>query len=364
MNKRGRGAIIAVFLVAIVVFGVIYEAWNTVTTVFEPPATSQSQSVKLVIQPQETAAQIADDLYSKGLIRSTLAFTIWAKVKGADQKFEAGVYVLTPGTTIDGIIAKLQNGQPDGKRMIVLEGWRLEQIASQDVSGLPNFSKQDFLNYTHHPDKFPDEAKFPILQGKKSMEGLLYPDTYLVPVNYNTTQIIDLMLNEFTNALQVNNLVAQAQQHQLSEYNMIILASIVQREASNTKQMPLIAGIYWKRIQQPSMDVGGPYLRSDPTVEYAYYTDHPPADGNYWNDLNNLGTGDKVDPNNKWNTYNFPGWTPTPISSPSLSALQAAAKPPQTDCYYFYTRPTDGGLVCEATFAKIKVDEQRDHLNQ
>jgi UPF0755 protein len=356
MKKRGRGAIIAVFLVAIVIFGVIYEAWNTVTTVFEPPSTSQNHPVTLTIQSGESTTQIADDLYNKGLIRNTLAFTIWARVKGLDKTLEAGVYVLTPGMTIDGIIAKLQNGQPDEKRLVVQDGWRLEQIAAQNsATGLANFSTQDFLNYTHHPNKFPDAAKYPILQGKQSMEGLLFPDTYLVPVNYNTTQIIDMMLDEFTKALQVNNLVALAQQHGLSEYNMIILASIVQREASNAGQMPLIAGIYWNRVYKSAdSDIGGPYLRSDPTVEYAYDTDHPPANGKYWGDLNNLGTGDRVDPTNHWNTYTFPGWTPTPISSANLDALKAAASPQKTNCYYFLTKPSDGTLVCTQTYPEFQ----------
>ena len=355
MRKQGRGAIIAVFLVAIVIFGVIYEAWSTITTVFEPPATNQSQQVRLVIGTGESTTQIANELYHDGLIRNTQVFTFWAKIKGLDKTLEAGVYTLTPGMTIDGIIAKLQNGQPDGRRLVVQDGWRLEQIAAQDTGGLANFSKQDFLSYTHNPSKFPDVAKYPILQGKKSMEGLLYPDTYLVPVNYNTTQVIDMMLTEFTNALQANNLAALAQKHQLTEYNMIILASIVQREASNAGQMPLIAGIYWNRVYKSAdSDIGGPYLRSDPTVEYAYYTDHPPADGNYWNDLNNLGQGINVDPTNHWNTYDFPGWTPTPISSPNLTALKAAASPQATNCYYFLTKPSDGSLVCTQTYPEFQ----------
>jgi UPF0755 protein len=355
MKKQGRGAIIAVFLVAIVIFGVIYEAWSMVTTVFEPPATNQSKQVTLTIQPKDTPAQVADELYRDGLIRNPTAFVVWAKVKGLDKTLEAGVYTLTPGMTIDGIITKLQNGQPDGKNLLVVEGYRLEQIAEKaGQAGLVNFSKQDFLNYTHNPGKFPDAAKYPILQGKKSMEGLLYPDTYVIPVNYNTTQIIDMMLTEFTNALQTNNLATLAQKHQLNEYTMITLASIVQREASNAGQMPLIAGIYWNRIYKSAdSDIGGPYLKSDPTVEYAYYTDHPPTDGNYWNDLNNLGKGANVDPTNHWNTYNFPGWTPTPISSPGLVALKAAASPQPTNCYYFLTKPSDGSLVCTQTYPEF-----------
>lgn len=362
MRKRGRGAMIAVFLVAIVIFGVIYGAWTTVSSVFEPPAPTQAQAILLNIQQGETTQQIADELYKKGLIRNTLAFTIWARVKGLDTKLEAGVYSLTPGTTIDGIIAKLQNGQPDAKDLLVIDGWRLEQIANKAAdAGLTGFSKQDFLNWTHHPDKFPDAAKYPILQGKKSMEGLLFPDTYAIPVNYNTQQIIDMMLDEMNTAVQP--LLAAAKTQNLDEYQMITLASIVQREASNVGQMSKIAGIYLNRLYKPTDETVG-FLGSDPTVEYAYYTDNPPSDGNYWRDLNDLGLGNQVDKDSPWNTYTHKGLPPTPISAPNLQALKAAASPKSTPCYYFYTKPKTGDLVCEATFAQIQADEQRDHLNQ
>ncbi|HLI71843.1 MAG TPA: endolytic transglycosylase MltG [Ktedonobacteraceae bacterium] len=357
MRKRGRGTLIAVILVTVILFAAIYEAWSTVTTIFAPPATNQTKQVTLVIEPNETTEQIANDLYQKGLIRNPLAFRIWARIKGLDTRLQTGVYLIKPGMSVDQIIAQLLEQQPEEQRLLVVDGYRIEQIANAAAQlGLVNFNKQSFLNYTHHPAQFPDAAKYPILKGLSSMEGLLYPDTYLIPLNYNTTQIIDMMLNEFTQAVQANNLVALAQRHGLTEYQMIILASIVQREASNDGQMPLISGIYWNRIYQPSADVGGPYLKSDPTVEYARETDNPPANGDYWQDLNNFGTGDTVDPNSPWNTYTHSGWPPTPISSPGLAALKAAASPASTSCYYFFSKK-DGSLVCAATYAQMLQEE-------
>lgn len=354
---------IAVFLVAIVVFGVIWESWNLVTTVFEPPSTNQTKQIKLVINQNETAPQIADDLYKQGLIRNPLAFTIWARVKGLDTTLQAGVYYLTPGMTMDGIIAKLQDGQPDGRNLLVIDGWRLEQIADQaDGLKLSNYSRKDFLNWTHHPDTFPDANKYPILKGKKSMEGLLFPDTYIVPVSYNTQQIIDMMLDEMNT--NIKPYVADAQKQGLDEYELITLASIVQREAANTGQMSAIAGIYLNRLTHPDYETVG-YLGADPTVEYAYTSDHlPKENGKYWPNLNDLGNGKTVDPDSPWNTYTHKGLPPTPISAPSLSALKYTASPKKTDCYYFYSKPGTGELVCEPTLQQILADEQRDHLNQ
>lgn len=358
MQRRGRGAIIAVFLVTLVIFGTIYFAWSTVTTVFSPPTTTQSNSVSLVIQEGESTQQIGDDLYKRGLIRNPLAFRIWARIKGLDTRLQAGAYTLTPGMSIDGIIAKLLNGQPDERRLAVIDGWRLEQIAAQaSLLGLTNFDKQKFLNYVHHPNTFPDKAKFPLLQQAPSMEGLLYPDTYFIPINYSTVQVLDMMLSEFTNVLQANNLLTKAQQHHLSPYTMIILASIVQREAANTKQMPLIAGIYWKRIYQPSSEIGA-LLQADPTVQYARDTNNPPSMvAGYWKPL--ADSGENIAPGSPWNTYTNQGWPPTPISSPGLKALQAAASPSSTACYYFLSNPRDGSLVCAQTYAQFQQLEQQ-----
>lgn len=362
MRKRGSGSIIAVFLAAIILFAGFWEAWNVINTAFGPPTATQSGQITLVIYDNETTQQIADDLQAKGLIRNALAFRLWARITGLDTNLQAGVYNLTPGMTVDQIIARLQNGRPDSKNVVVHDGFRLEQIANNMAAvGLPNFDKKAFLNYTHHPDQFPDKAKYPLLQGIPSMEGLLYPDTYIVPVTYNTVQVIDLMLNEFTQAVQQYNLVAQAKQHQLTEYQMIILASIVQREASNSGQMQKIAGIYWNLALNPSSETVG-FLSSDPTVEYAYDTDHPPANGHYWVDLNTYGTGKTVEVDNRWNTYTHKGFPPTPISSPNLYALKAAASPAKTNCYFFLTVPSTGALVCEPTYAQILQDQQK-YLN-
>ena len=360
MKRPGRGIIIAVCLILLVIIGVSYGAWMAVTTLFSPPVAPQNTQTSLLIQRGESTQEIAEDLYHKGLIRNPLAFRVWARIKGLDTHLQAGAYTLTPGMSADQIIAKLQRGQPDERRLVIIEGMRLEQIGAQiQKLELPNFREQDFLKYTHHLDTFPERAKYPLLQHAPSMEGLLFPDTYLLPLSDSTTQVIDTMLNRFNQVAQQYHLVSLAQKHQISVYQMVILASIVQREAANDGQMPLIAGIYWKRLYQPSPEVGT-LLEADPTVQYARDTDHPPSSVNdYWKPLNDV--GGKIDPANPWNTYDarHPGWPPTPIASPGLTALKAAASPMSTDCYFFLTRPADGSLVCAATYAKFQQLENR-----
>src|SRR5574340_768567 len=106
MKKRGqRGAIVAVLLLGLLIFGGIYFAWSMVTDVFQPVNTDQGKAVAIVIQSGDGTRQVADELQAKGLIRSALAFRIWARIKGLDAHLQAGAYNLNTGMTIDAIIS-------------------------------------------------------------------------------------------------------------------------------------------------------------------------------------------------------------------------------------------------------------------
>ncbi len=102
MKKRGqRGAIIAVLLIGLLIFGGVYFAWTTVIDIFQPVNTDQGNTVAIVIQSGDDARQIADELQAKGIIRNALAFRIWARIKGLDTHLQAGAYNLNTSMTID-----------------------------------------------------------------------------------------------------------------------------------------------------------------------------------------------------------------------------------------------------------------------
>jgi UPF0755 protein len=163
------------------IFGAAYYAWITVTDVFQPVTTvGVGKIIPIEIMQGETTAQIADDLEAKGLIRNALAFRTWARIKGLDTRLEAGIYRhLTTSMTISDIIDQLLLAQPDAIRVVIPEGWRLEQMAQRFAgAGLLKFRSQDFLKYTKHIDQFPDAGKYPLLKSVPpgdSMEGLLSP---------------------------------------------------------------------------------------------------------------------------------------------------------------------------------------------
>ena len=357
MKKRGqRGAIIAVLLLGLLIFGGVYFAWTTITDIFQPVNTDQGKSVIIVVQNGDTAHTIADELQAKGLIRNALAFRIWARIKGLDIHLQAGAYNLKTDLTIDAIISQLL-AQPDYFVVSIPEGLRIEQIAQRlGAAGIPKFNTQEFLKYTKNPAQFPDAAKYPILKSIPSgsgMEGLLFPDTYLIPVNATTGDVVNMMLTEFSDKVQQNHLDVLAKQNRLSLYQMVILASIVEREVRFNQDRPLVASVFWNRIYKPNNETIG-RLQDDPTVEYA--RDSQPGTTIYWKPLRDV--GGNIAPNSPWNTYTHAGLPPTPICSPGLASLKAAAAPTKTDYYYFLSKK-DGTIVYAKTKTEFEMDVKK-----
>jgi UPF0755 protein len=363
MKKSGsRIGIISIALSGLLIFALAYYALNTISAIFQPvnPA-STGTTIPITIAQGETTAQIGDDLQRKGLIRNALAFRVWARIKGLDKQLQAGVYKkLSPNMTTDQIVDQLLNAQPDAIQVTIVEGWRIEEIANKlDQAGLAKFNKQDFLKYTENPDQFPNAAKFPIFKSVPpghSMEGFLFPDTYQIPVNATTVDVLDQMLQQTEGVVSTNHIDTLAAKHQLTIYQAFILASLVQREIRFTEDAPGVASVYWNRIERPNTDTYS-LLEADPTVQYARDTDNPPKV--YWGALDD--SGGNIDPNSPWNTYTHAGWPPTPICSPGQIALQAAVAPPPTNNYFFLSKK-DGHTIFAQTRVQFQVDEQQ-YLN-
>lgn len=372
-RPKSRVAIISVLLLSVMIFVGVFYTWNTFTDILLKPADSTNKKdIAITIPKNATTADIANELYQKGLIHNVLAFRLWARLKGLDTKLQAGVYKgLSPSMTTDQIITVLLNGQPDAVPVTILEGWRLEQIANEldaQKAFIPKFDKAKFLNYTKNINQFPDKAKHPLLQevpaDLHTMEGLLFPDTYYIAVDATTEDIINTMLSEIEEKIHITdknattNLETVAKVHQYKNaYEMIIMASIVERETGNPKYRPGIASVYWNRIYRPNDETVG-LLNADPTVQYARDTDNPPT--KYWQALQ--GSGTQIEPNSLWNTYVQQGLTPTPICSPGLASLQAAAVPPASDNYFFFAA-TDGVTYFAPNQAKFEELQQEHPVN-
>ena len=373
-GRGSRIAIIAVLLLGLLIFVGVYFAWNTVTDIFQPVASGSGvKTVNFQVKPGETTRDIAGQLQADGLIRSSLAFSIWARIKGLDTKLEAGGFILNTGMSISDIVDNLLN--PLVKQLVVAvpPGLRLEQIAQTLAAAkLPGFSASDFLKYTKNPGQFPDKATYPILSCIPSgagMEGLLFPDTYFIPADKGDARyMINKMLSEFNDMVQHYHLDTLAQQnlplapgvspscsHQLySVYQMVILGSIIEREVLFDADRTGVAGVYWNRVYIPGNPSAG-FLDADPTVQYA--RDSQAGTKKYWTPLNDKAMN--IAPNSPWNTYTNKYFPPTPICSTDLVNLQAAASPPHNSGYYFFLSKKDGHIVFAKTYQEFLNDEQQ-----
>ncbi|MBK7448149.1 MAG: endolytic transglycosylase MltG [Anaerolineales bacterium] len=285
------------------------------------------------VESGESVASIADRLEGLGFISNGQAFFDYAVYTGIDLTIQSGDFTLSPAQSIIDIARSLQNFSPSDATLVILPGWRMEEIAaSLPTSGL-TIAPETFLAAANTP---PQVLSF---AAPATMEGFFFPDTYTLPRETTLDQLLDIIGRNFaaklTQDLQ-NGFAAQ----NLSIYQAVTLASIVEREAVRKEESATIASVYLNRIAL------GMKLDADPTVQYAlgYQFDT----GSWWKSPLALTDLEVI---SAYNTYQNMGLPPTPISNPGLEALMAVAYPQTTSFYYFRAAcDGSGSHVFAATF--------------
>jgi UPF0755 protein len=277
-----------------------------------------------MIPPGEGIATLAGRLEQAGLIRDADAFRAYLIYSGLDTSIQAGEYRLNPALTSMQIAQRLQDATPTEVKFVILPGWRMDEIAaSLPRSGL-NITPDEFLAVARDP-----RADADFLPPGASAEGFLFPDQYTLPRVVRAEQLVGLLLNHFALALTPEMRDGFTRQG-LNVYQAVTLASIVQREAVQDDEQPLIASVFLNRL------AAGMRLGGDPTVQYALGFDS--NSNSWWKSPLSL---DDLKVDSPYNTYIIPGLPPGPIASPSLGALQAVASPAKTG-YYFFRARCDG----------------------
>jgi UPF0755 protein len=276
------------------------------------------------IEIGESVNSVAAHLQEVGLIRDAEAFRAYLIYSGLDTSIQAGQYKLSPTMSAIDIAHELQDATSEEVTFVILAGWRIEEIAA----ALPTSG----LSVT--PAEFLDTARSPIagyddLAGASTTEGFLFPDSYVLARNSSATEMVNTFVRNFALKL-LPELRNGFEAQNLTIYQAVTLASIVEREAVQDEEKPLIASVYLNRLRI------GMKLDADPTVQYAYGYDFPQR--TWWKnplDLHDL----QFD--SPFNTYLHVGLPPAPIANPSLQALEAVALPANT-AYYFFRAKCDG----------------------
>jgi UPF0755 protein len=361
LAKTLRALCLGVALVALMVVC----AGSIFLSAVRQPASTSDTPIAFEVKQGDSTSTIATNLRSAGLIRVPQLFTLLVRLQGMDGNLRTGSYQLRPNMTMSQIIAALQTGiKIEEVELTTIEGWRLEEIAEAvGVLGLPNVTAESFLAAARNGAAFKkDYFKLNSLPDDASLEGYLFPDTYRIASTATVTEVLDTMLANFD---QKYSSFETAVQVSASVHQIVTMASIVQREATQKDEMPKIAAVFWNRLKPENAgQFGGGQLGSDPTVQYILG-----QPGNWWPKLDTL-SADEIraagqgSPRQAYNTRAQGGLPPGPISNPGLDALRAAAQPDSSAPYqYFVVSCESPGTHKFATTYEEFLQYQQDYLS-
>jgi UPF0755 protein len=285
---------------------------------FQPVTPGSTNTQRFDIPKGQAITVIGQRLQEAGLIKNVLAFRAMVKLEGLSNKIQAGSFELSPGMTLSEIGSALTVGADD-VWVTIPEGWRTEEIAeSLDKQELDAFNKEEFLTLAD------------------ASEGMLFPETYLVPRDMDTEAIYGLLTRTFEQKV-VEGLKADIAKSDHSLEEILTMASIIEREAATPEQMRHVSGILWNRIE-----IGMP-LQADATLQYAKGYDK--VKQSWWSPP----LGDDRQLNSPYNSYTNPGLPPSPICNPGLEAIKAAINPDDVDDL-FYVHDNQGNMHYSVTY--------------
>jgi UPF0755 protein len=316
--------------------------------------------VSFVVEPGETASAVATRLEEEGLTVNGEVFRRFMTYHGLDVTLEAGSYSLRQNMTMHEIAEALQHGGADSVTVTIPEGWRHEQIAwLLEQQGL--MRADDFEAYVRSASSdYPWLAERP---ADASLEGFLFPDTYQLPLDATPDSVVDLLTRTFDArvAPEIEGRLAgrtvfdvsTGEYRPLSAYDVVTLASIVEREAVVPEERPVIASVYLNRLDPTHIEETALRLSADPTVQYAKGYD--PETESWWNPML-PGEGQTV--NSPYNTFLVQGLPPGPICNPGLASILAVLKPAETDYLYFHA-VGDGSHAFASTLEEHLQNQER-----
>lgn len=270
----------------------------------QPPAEFPLKT-EFTIAEGETTIAITETLHEEGFIRSPLLMYLVLVVLFEPRDIKASTYIFSQPLTMIELAKRLMIGDygNDLVRFVHYEGESRTLLAERAADVLDNFSIEEFMTIT--TDK----------------EGMLFPDTYLLPVTYTAEELATLLYDTYQ--ARIEPLRPAIANLSLTEYEVITLASILEREANSRESKKLVSGILQKRLE---IDMP---LQVDASMEYVL--DKP---------LSEL-TADDLKTESPYNTYLNNGLPPTPIGNPGLTAIEAVLEPTSSS-YLFYLTGNDG----------------------
>lgn len=317
------GVVVAVLALAAIAFFVVPAVKGFFAG--EDTKVTAGQQVTVTIPDGASGDAIASILSENHIVENPKDYYAAVKKLNADMSLKPGTYSFTTLMDATKVVQQLMEGPNAGSDALTIpEGLMVDQVADRVAKAYDSISKEDFLNQAKASNYVKD---YSFLEGaaNDSLEGFLFPKTYSLGKDPSADDVIRAMLDQFNaeyKSLDFASCEAKIKERygvEMSDCDIVNLASIVEREGLNADQRAHVASVFYNRLAG-KLD-GLRYLNSDATMMYV-------TGGEV--------TADDLQSDSPYNTYKHEGLPPTPICSPSLEALKATLEPTDSDDLYFY----------------------------
>ena len=336
-RRRIRGIVVLVALLSVVTGGA-YQAYRL--TERRPAAVQPGRPVAITVAAGEGSLEIGRALERAGVIDSAGRFRAVAGERGLDGALKPGTYQLETVMDVDSVIDVLVRGPGLGTSFTIPEGFTVSQVIDR-IAATKRFSRASL-----EKTKSGAGLEVPFRpRGVKTLEGLLFPQTYRIEKDATAATVLQQMLDQLDRVMSGFDLAA-APRH-LRPYQVLTVASMVEREAKVPQDRARIARVIYNRLAK------GQPLQIDATVQYALGSAKP-----------RLSSQD-LQVRSRYNTYLHTGLPPTPIASPGQASIEAALKPASGPWLYYVLIDKDGhhAFTSSATeFARLKAEARRKGL--
>ena len=335
-DKKSKKIILSITTIMLILLSIV----AFVFTQIGPYNKNNKDDIVIDIPTGSTLNQVTDILKENNLIKNKIIFKLYVRLSDNSSKLKSGKYLFNQTYSNEQIINNLAKGKTynEGTKITIPEGstsMEIIDILTKNKLG----KKENYIKLIDNPKEFYDKFKF--LDDKEiiSLEGFLYPSTYYFTKDKSEKEILTHMIEVFDSKYN-EKLRKRQEEENKSLYDVLKLASIVEKEAVLDEDRPIIASVFYNRI-----DIGMP-LQSDATIQYIF------------KERKKSITYDDLKIKSPYNTYINKGLPPTPIANPGIKSIEAVLYPATTKYLYFVATIEGGNNYSETYEQHVKNVEQ------
>lgn len=331
-----------VFLILLLIVGFF------ISEIYLPKKPFSEEEIIFIVEKGQGSKEIALSLEKQGLIKRALVFRTYVLLFGVSGKLQAGTYQLSPAMNIPQIVKKFVSGDTIKEKITIPEGWNLRDIGwyfegkgmfqAEELFELVGFPAIDYSQAIDLPLPKDFSADYSFLKDKPQnigLEGYLFPDTYEINKGDNLEEIVEKMLNNFDKKL-TPDLREEIINQNKSIFEIVTMASLLEKEVRTLEDRKLVSGILWKRKNYNiplQVDATITYLTGKKTIKVSK---------------------EETEIDSPYNTYKYLGLPLGPICNPGLESILAALYPENSE-YWYYLSTLEGETIFSKTLEEHNI---------